>query len=261
MRRLARALALAAVAWGAASSAGGALADTEGALHALFESGNEAYEAGSYEEAASAYRGVLDEGIDSAAVHYNLGNALFKLNELGPAIAEYERAARLDPADADIRANLEYLRSLLVDRIVPASSPMSALGIGYLLGLTSPAQDAAIFLAAWLAAGTAIGVFIVARGSRVRRAALYLACAALVPALAAGASLSLKHYLEATRVHGIVVEQEVAVLSGAGEGNPALFTVHEGLKVLIRSRAGGWVQVSLPDGLTGWMPEQAVERI
>jgi len=148
-----------------------------------------------------------------------------------------------------------------VDRITPASTPLSALGVTYLLSLTSPAQDAALLLAAWLAAGAAGGVFILARGAHVRRAALYAAVILLVPALVAGASYSFKRYEQATRVEGIVVEAEVAVLSGAGEGNPALFTVHEGLKVRIRSSASGWVQVSLPDGLTGWMPEQALEKI
>jgi uncharacterized protein YgiM (DUF1202 family) len=57
------------------------------------------------------------------------------------------------------------------------------------------------------------------------------------------------------------MEREVNVLSGAGEENPTLFTVHEGLKVRLRSRAGEWAQVSLDNGLVGWLPSPAVKEI
>jgi tetratricopeptide (TPR) repeat protein len=232
-----------------------------GAREARFEAGNAAYERGAFEEAVSIYEEIRDDGAPSAALHYNLANALFKCGRLGEAILEYERALRLRPRDPDIRDNLEYLRTLTVDRITPESSPITALGITYLLDLTSPAQDALVFIVCWILAGIGTGVAIASRTERPRRTALYIAALIALPALLAGASLGVKSYVEVTRDYGIVLEPQVNVLSGAGEGNPALFTIHEGTKVRLRSRSGGWLQISLADGLTGWLPGETVEEI
>lgn len=231
------------------------------AHEARFQAGNDAYERGDYLEAAAAYRELLGEGIATAPLHYNLGNSLFKSGRLGEAILEYERAHRLSPQDSDIQENLEYLRTLTVDRITPEASPLKALGLSYLLDLTTPGQDAALFLACWIGAGTAFSILILARSEGIRRAALYAAGLLLVPALIGGASLAVKGWIDSTRTHAVVLESQVNVLSGAGEGNPALFTVHEGLRVRLRARNEGWLQVSLENGLSGWIPAGVVEEI
>jgi tetratricopeptide (TPR) repeat protein len=231
------------------------------ALDARFADGNDAYERGEYSEAVSIYREVASSGLISPALHYNLGNALFKAGILGEAILEYERALALDPGDPDSRENLEYLRTLTVDEITPAASPLSALGIPFLLGLTTPSQDAVVVLTGWILAGGAVGVGVTARRERLRRIAWYLAGALIVPVIIAGAALATKTTMESSRQYGILLVQEEEVLSGAGEENPALFTVHEGLKVRIRGGAEGWTQISLENGLTGWLPNDSLGLI
>ena len=52
----------------------------------------------------------------------------------------------------------------------------------------------------------------------------------------------------------MVLDDSVEVLAGPGENNASLFTVHEGLTLTVRSERPGWVQVSLPNGLNGWVP-------
>jgi len=226
-----------------------------------FAAANAAYERGAYLEAVGLYQEIASSGVPSAAVQYNLGCALYKAGRLGEAIVAYERARRLAPRDADVRDNLEFLRSLTVDRIPPASSPMTALGITYVMDLTSPDQDALILVVAFLAAGLALAAVQAAPREGARRIALYAAAILMVPVLYSGFNLALKSYLDATRHYGVVMTREVNVLSGAGEENPTLFTVHEGLKVRLRGRSGEWAQVSLDNGLAGWLPASAVEEI
>ncbi|MBI3447784.1 MAG: hypothetical protein HY049_02500 [Acidobacteria bacterium] len=226
-----------------------------------FAAGNAAYERGAYLEAITLYEELQHAGARSAALEYNLGNALFKAGRLGPAILAYERASRLDPKDADAVANLEYLRTLTIDRIPEAASPLTALGITYVMDLTSRDQDAAILVALWLLAGAALVVAQVASRDAARRIALYAALVFAVPAVLAGGDLALKSYLDATRVHAVVMEREVNVLSGAGDENPTLFTVHEGLKVRVRGANGEWTQVLLDNGLAGWMRADALREI
>ncbi|MCU1277516.1 MAG: tetratricopeptide repeat protein, partial [bacterium] len=80
-------------------------ADTEIAASkdATFRRGNDAYFHGRYQEAVDAYEQVVALGVLSADLFYNLGNAYLKVEQLGPAIYNYERALELDPSQDDVR--------------------------------------------------------------------------------------------------------------------------------------------------------------
>ena len=53
----------------------------------------------------------------SPVVYFNLGNAYYRLKKLGMSRLSYEKAARLDPANADVAANIKFLESNIVDRV------------------------------------------------------------------------------------------------------------------------------------------------
>jgi uncharacterized protein YraI len=59
----------------------------------------------------------------------------------------------------------------------------------------------------------------------------------------------------------VILKPSVEALAGPGTNNAALFTLHEGIAVTIESEREGWLQVSLPNGLTGWVVRDAAERI
>jgi Ca-activated chloride channel family protein len=66
------------------------------------------YRAGEFDASAAALN-----GIDSAAAHYNRGNALARGGKLAEAIDAYDRALELEPGHADARFN----RDLVADRL------------------------------------------------------------------------------------------------------------------------------------------------
>lgn len=70
--------------------------------------GAAAYRAGDYAGAAQALQ--QSPGSDPA---YNLGNALARQGQYQPAIAAYEHALKLDPANADARANRQAVEDWL----------------------------------------------------------------------------------------------------------------------------------------------------
>ena len=80
-------------------------------LDKTFDTANKLYEEGKYAEAAAAYEGLVNSNRVSAAVYFNLGNALFKAGRLGRAIDAYTHAERIAPRDPDIRANLQFARN------------------------------------------------------------------------------------------------------------------------------------------------------
>ena len=75
------------------------------------------YENAKYEEAITQYSLLLEQGLESGALYYNLGNCYLKKGELGRAILYYERAKRIIPRDSDLESNDEYAKSLVRENL------------------------------------------------------------------------------------------------------------------------------------------------
>ena len=55
---------------------------------------------------------IVERGHLNGHVFFNLGNTCIRLGELGRAILNYKKASVLLPRDGDLKANLQYARSL-----------------------------------------------------------------------------------------------------------------------------------------------------
>lgn len=82
---------------------------------ATVERADSAYNKEDYPEAIRLYNQALSEGNVSAGIYYNLGNAYYRDGRPGRAVIAYERSLRIDPSNADTRANLAFVRSRLED--------------------------------------------------------------------------------------------------------------------------------------------------
>ena len=82
---------------------------------------------GYYQQAIAGYEQLVAAGIHNAKLYYNLGNAYFRLNDLGHAILHYRRGLRLEPGNRQLQANLSYARSRRIDHIDVSGQPQHAL--------------------------------------------------------------------------------------------------------------------------------------
>jgi len=226
----------------------------------IFERGNTAYEEGRFLDAAEAYRAVLRYRIRDAVVEFNLGNAEFRLGNLGPAILHYERARRLAPTDRDVLANLDYARSLCRDRV---EAPPEIAIVGWLRDAQSAVgpdpQAWATLVLVWVACGLIAWCFARPGGWTAGHG---WAIAALLLAITLGfASWRTTYARVEGRALAVVLAEASDVLAGPGENNATLFTVHEGLTLEVRSEREDWLQVSLPNGLNGWVRRGAVASV
>ena len=223
----------------------------------LFNEGNAAYEDGSYGGAVHKYDMVLRYGVRDPRVEYNLGNAYYKLGHIGNAILHYERALRMDPTDPDIIANLEFARLRRFDRVDP---PDEAVIMRWLRGVQNrvgPDRQAVVVLVlVWIAAG--LIAWGAARPGNWNAFVGWTLAGVLVVGSLVGASWYTTHQrIEGTRL-AVVLQNTVEILAGPGENNAALFTVHEVLTLEVRDERPEWIHVSLPNGLNGWLPREAV---
>jgi tetratricopeptide (TPR) repeat protein len=214
----------------------------------LFGQANQAYAAGNYEEALTNYQAILDEGLVSGEVYFNMGNACFKLDRIGEAILYYEKAARILGSDDALKENLQIARLRIVDKIEPVPQ----------LFLEEWWDAAVSFLSVntfgWLTLGLAIfsallwGGFLLSGMRFFRSGGLVITGLFVIIALL----FSTAAYRAESRVDGIILGDKVAVVSEPSLNGKEIFVIHEGTRVRINRGVDGWSEITLEDGKTGW---------
>ncbi|MCX5677484.1 MAG: tetratricopeptide repeat protein [Candidatus Omnitrophica bacterium] len=225
----------------------------------LFYTANHNYESRDYLKAVEGYVAILESGLESGNLYYNIGNGFLKMGSLGHAILCYERAKRLIPHDSDLKANLSYARSLVESANTETQGNFILNALDAIFGLYS--LRAIIFSATilYLLLLLLIGLFIAKPFfARRFRAVLVLVVALFILNLSAVAA---RYFDERILKHGIVVQKEVECKYEPIEKSTTYYTLHEGREVLILNTRNGWRQVRRPDGKISWVKKEAVEEI
>lgn len=214
------------------------------------------YEAGRLNEAVSAYKQLIAMGIENGWLHYDLGNALFRQGKLGESILEYERALKYLPRFDDLRHNLDYARSLIVDEELRPTVSQGA--VGFLINLHQALnlrESLILFVVLWwlLAMVIALGWIMRWRDrlSILRRVLYVLVLVGLVSTALTVVESETTHY-------GVVLVPAIEVKTGPGDDYSVTFELHEGTTVRLDEARGGWVRIRLPNGLLGWMPIESL---
>lgn len=227
----------------------------------LWQAGNAAYTAGDYARAAEIYTAIVDRGLYSATLYYNLANALFKSGQTGGAILYYNRALRLSPGDEDIRHNLEYAERTTKDKIeeIPEFFLVSwAKKLRSTMSCTAWTVISLLLLAATLALGL---VYLLSQRISMRKGGFYGMVAALVLFIATTLMAWSERNMLVDRNEAVVMSSALSVKSSPDKSATDLFVLHEGTVVTIGSTVDGWAEVRIADGNKGWVETDRIERI
>jgi tetratricopeptide (TPR) repeat protein len=228
----------------------------------LFEQGNRLYQQEDFEGAIDAYLAVLSAGWESAALHYNLGNAYFKAGQLGRAILEWERALVHEPGNPDALANLGLARSLTADAVEPLPRFWLFDVVTWWVNLLPRRLLRGVVAFAWLALATGVGVRVLARSEGTARWGGRVAITTGAVVLVLGINLFVRELGIGRAEHGVVLADAVPVRSApADRDDLTLFEIHEGTRVRIDQRAGEWAEIVLDDGKVGWVRSTVFEEI
>jgi len=219
------------------------------------------YQEQRYEEAAEVYESMRALGIEDPTLYYNLGNAYFKAGKIGLSVLSYERALVLAPSDNDARTNLLYANELVADAVDEAPLPLAVRWAVDVYRSLQPNFLAGILSVAFVLGGMALTLVLYDAWPQWRSAAIVVLVLCATLALASGGALGSKANAAANRVDAIVLTENAYVRSGPGDANPRLAEIHEGLKVRVISEREGWFQVTLANGLTGWLRAAEIEII
>ena len=228
----------------------------------LWEEATAAYQEGRWSDAIAAYEAILATGRTAPELQYNLGNAWFKAGEPARAILCYERALKLDPSYDDARYNLEFAREQTQDRIdVVPEFIIERWGRNACYLLDSDTWTVLFFVFGILFAGLLLTFLLSARTSW-KRVGFYGGIVVLLLALLCldFAHWQLADYRKADSA--IVMRPVCSAKSSPSEASAKdLFVLHEGTKVKILDEVGGWKNIELSDGRTGWVPAADIEVI
>jgi hypothetical protein len=194
-------------------------------------------------------------------VYHNLGNCYYRLGRIAPATLAYERAAKLDPTDPDVRHNLRLLSLKTIDRIEPVPELFIIEWIRSAGTVVSVSQAWDAFLVAWAALFLSLAVLFVSSSSSIIRLVRITALVAIVFVVATGTFSLMLRWADRSEHTAIVTSFAVTAKSSPDAQSVDAFVVHEGLKVRISDSVGSWVKITLPDGMVGWIQANQCEKI
>lgn len=238
--------------------AGGLLA---GPAYKVFSEASEAFQQKDYPKAIVLYESLVEKNYVSADLYYNLGNAYYRQNQLAQALLWYERALRLDPSNADIRANIAFVNSQTVDQMEVLPEFFLKRWFAALRSLFSTTGWAVVSILCCLLLFAGIACFILAGNLQQRvRIAAADTLVALLLVLSLCCAFSQKHAMERTD-EAIVTAFSATVKSMPDASGTELFTVHEGMKVRLTDEVGEWVEAVFPNGNKGWLQSRQIAVI
>jgi len=214
-----------------------------------------------YVKAILDFEKIINQGqIKNAKLYYNLANAYFLHGQLGKAILNYRRAAKLNDSDENIQKNLAFARSKRIDqiRLKTEKRVLQTLFFWhYDFSLKTKFLLTCIFFGIACLCITAIIWF--GRNSTWTVSALI--CGILM--LCFLISVTVEYKAQTSKVCGVITAKEVIARQGDGENYAPSFkeSLHEGTEFDLLESRPSWLHIKLSDNSDGWIPNNAAELI
>ena len=181
---------------------------------------------------------------------YNLANSYARAGKPGLAVLNYERAALLAPNDADIKANLQYVRA---GAGVPPEPRNRFTRIAEAAGPTSSAWAGVLGIA--LVGGALLAGRIAPRFRRVRLGGIVLGVA-LITLTVSNAMLLWPRLHQAV----VLINQTPARVSPVPMGDTA-FVLPEAETVTVTAEHEDFILIRTRSGLSGWVARASLGAV
>ena len=242
-------------------SAGLATAESNDDNRILLEEANKMYSEDNFDQAIDLYQKVIENGMESAGVYFNLGNAYFKINDMPSAILYYEKARKLKPNDDDILHNLKVANSRIVDKIETVPDIFYKRWWKNLLYSFTVDEWAVISLASFALLFLMLLFFLLTNRYWIKKISFWLGIAFIVVSIATWVLADQKYKTFTEDHQAIVFTPTITVKSSPSETGIDLFVIHEGTKVQITDHLGEWYEIKIANGSVGWLKEEDIRKI
>ena len=234
---------------------GMAQANTGPSFVERFFEASQAYKNHQFQQAADGYRQLIENGYENGAVYYNLGNAYFRLGDLGRAILSYERARLLIPRDNDLAFNLSHARNQVQD----AFTDLQMSSLSDFLGLESLNRYEVFF--GFVLLNLLFFSLLCIRLYKKTEWTYYLSIFLAIVLGIGGCAWALKWYTWAIDNRAVILSEEIVVQAGPDSRDTDLFKLHAGTVVRVERTENDWTLLQLSKDKRGWAESNQLERI
>ena len=228
---------------------------------ALLDSANNAYSKGSYEKALQYYEGVQALGFESPELYFNIGNTYYKLDKIGMAILNYERAKKLSPFDEDINFNLKLTNQRTIDKIEPAPKLFLEEWWDNLKSMHSEKTWGIRSIICFVLFLTFLGVFITSNRIFTKQFGFWLSIAFFVLSAISFSISRSRFYDVQTKDAAVILSSSAEIKNSPADSGIKLFILHEGTRVSTLESNGDWVKIELTSEKIGWVKRSLLEFI
>lgn len=226
-----------------------------------FEKANRLYTEKQYTQAALIYEQIISSQGVAPELHYNLGNAYFRMNELGLSILNYERALRLNPLYKDAAYNLEFVNSKVVDQVELNTTFFLKKWIAYLMRLLSPNNWFILAIPLFVLALAGALLFFFGPTRTIRKSSFYIAGFLMLLTVISITFSVLRRNQLLNHSEAIILPGAIVIKAAPDKSGTDLFQLHEGTKVEVISELGEWYEIRLSNGNVGWIEQLHLARI
>lgn len=232
-----------------------------GQIDSLFVLANKYYQQNEFDKAVNTYHLLIEKGIQSPEVFYNLGNAYYKRGELGYAILYYEKAKLLAPYDEDINQNLAIANVRVFDKIDVIPDFFIKRWIRFFINILPSNTWAIISLIAFALMILLFLLYFFSGTLFIKKISFYSAVILLFfTFLTYWSSVKRKKFITDNHT-AVVVEPSVTVKSSPDKDGNNMFVLHEGTKVILIDHMGNWFEIRLTDGNKGWLEGESIRPV
>ncbi|MCK5032977.1 MAG: tetratricopeptide repeat protein [Calditrichia bacterium] len=210
--------------------------------------GNKAYSEGNYEEAVVHYSKIIDNNIESGELFFNLGNAYYKLDEIGKSIYYYEKSLNFIEGDESLDQNIKIARLKIIDKIEPIPKLFLFVWLDNLMRILNIENWGWLSLILFFFVAVIFSLYLLI----TKRILFQFSWIFLILFSISIIVFVSRIYLFESYQFGIIFEKKIAVMSEPNLGASEVFILHEGTKIKINRKLNGWLEISIADGKTGW---------
>lgn len=226
-----------------------------------FEKANSAYADDQFEEAIELYNSILEEGLVSSDLYFNLGNAYFKHKDLANAIWHYEKALQYNPADTEIKENLEIANTQTIDKVKDApESQLNAMifSVTHTLKLNTWAWLSIVFSILF---GVLMIFYFRSPTVKGKRKNFSFAILFLVLAIVSLLFGRFQNELLEEQSYAIIFENQLPAYLEPNPRSDINFELNPGTKVSLGSTFREFTEIELSDGSKGWVKTSAFKKL
>ncbi len=213
-----------------------------------------------YGKAALRFESIVREGgVENGGLYYDIGNAYFRMGDIGRAILNYRRAERYLPNDPNLHQNLEFARSKRADKIEEQQKTMVLKTLFFWHYDFSSRTRGVIFAVCFVLMWAFALVRLYVKRSF---AAWGIGVSAAVMLLFLG-SLLVEAAGERKERPGVVISAELVARKGDSEAYEPSFKepLHAGTEFRVIEDRGKWYNIQLADSRQCWVPSTGVELV